>query len=67
MDPTVYDVEIEYEGQTVEVVSKHYTMNNERQKLDLEITKTFEDEDPDAYKTLSLESIQKTTFRLAIR
>ena len=25
-------------------------MNNERQKLDLEITKTFEDEDPDAYK-----------------
>ena len=50
LDPTVYDVEIEYEGQTVEVVSKHYTMNNERQKLDLEITKTFEDEDPEAYK-----------------
>lgn len=50
LDPTVYDVEIEYEGQIVEVVSKHYTMNNERQKLDLEITKSFEDEDPDAYK-----------------
>ena len=50
MDPTVYDAKIEYEGQTVEVVSKHFTMNNERQKLDLEITKTFEDEDPNAYK-----------------
>lgn len=50
LDPTVYDANIEYEGQTVEVVSKHFTMNNERQKLNLELTKTFEDEDPDAYK-----------------
>lgn len=50
LDPTIYDVNIEYEGQTVEVVQKHYTVTNERQKLDLQLTKTFEDNDSQAYK-----------------
>ena len=50
LDSTVYEVNIEYEGQLVEVVSKNFTMVNERQKLDLELKKTFEDDDKSAYK-----------------
>lgn len=50
LDSTVYEVNIEYEGQLVEVVSKNFTMVNERQKLDLELKKTFEDDDKTAYK-----------------
>lgn len=50
LDSTVYEVKIEYEGQFVEVVSKNFTMLNERQKLDLELKKTFEDDDKAAYK-----------------
>ena len=50
LDTTIYDVIIEYAGQEVEVVTKNFTMTNERQKLELELTKTFEDEDKEAYK-----------------
>ena len=32
------------------LVSKNFTMVNERQKLDLELKKTFEDDDKSAYK-----------------
>ena len=50
LDETIYDVDIEYEGQLVEVVQKHFSFNNERQKLELELKKTFEDDDKLAYK-----------------
>lgn len=50
LDPTVYDFDIEYGGQLIDVVEIKQSYKNDRQKLDLEITKTFEDEDPDAYK-----------------
>lgn len=50
LDETINDVNIEYEGQLVEVVQKHYTMTNQRQKLELTLNKTFEDDDKLAYK-----------------
>lgn len=50
LDETINDVNIEYEGQLVEVVQKHYTMTNQRQKLELTLNKTFEDNDKLAYK-----------------
>lgn len=64
LDETVYEVNLEYEGQLVEVVSKNYTMTNERQKLDLELTKTFEDEDPNAYKDVVFGVYTKEDFKI---
>lgn len=50
LDPTEYEVNIEYEGQLVEIVQKHYLMNNDRQKLNVELHKTFEEDDKTVYK-----------------
>ena len=50
LDENTYDFDIEYAGQMIDVVEIKQAFVNERQKLDLEITKTFEDEDKDAYK-----------------
>lgn len=50
LDENSYDFDIEYAGQMIDVVEIKQAYVNERQKLDLEITKTFEDEDKDAYK-----------------
>lgn len=64
LDETVYDVNIEYEGQLVEVVSKNFTVTNERQKLDVELTKTFEDEDPNAYKDVVFGVYTKSDIKI---
>lgn len=50
LDENSYDFDIEYTGQMIDVVEIKQAYVNERQKLDLQITKTFEDEDKDAYK-----------------
>lgn len=50
LDTNSYDFEIEYAGQLIDVVEIKQSYVNERQKLNLQITKTFEDEDKDAYK-----------------
>lgn len=50
LDENTYDFDIEYAGQMIDVVEIKQSYVNERQKLDLQITKTFEDEDKDAYK-----------------
>lgn len=50
LDSNSYDFDIEYAGQMIDVVEIKQAYVNERQKLDLQITKTFEDEDKDAYK-----------------
>ena len=50
LDGNTYDFDIEYAGQMIDVVEIKQSYINERQKLDLQITKTFEDEDKDAYK-----------------
>ena len=50
LDENTYDFDIEYAGQMIDVVEIKQAYVNERQKLDLQITKTFEDEDKDAYK-----------------
>ena len=50
LDENSYNFDIEYAGQMIDVVEIKQAYVNERQKLDLEITKTFEDEDKDAYK-----------------
>lgn len=50
LDGNTYDFDIEYAGQMIDVVEIKQSYVNERQKLDLQITKTFEDEDKDAYK-----------------
>ena len=50
VDENSYDFDIEYAGQMIDVVEIKQAYVNERQKLDLQITKTFEDEDKEAYK-----------------
>ena len=50
LDENTYDFDIEYAGQMIDVVEIKKAYANERQKLDLQITKTFEDEDKEAYK-----------------
>lgn len=50
LDENTYDFDIEYAGQMIDVVEIKQSYVNERQKLDLQITKSFEDEDKDAYK-----------------
>ena len=50
LDEHTYDFDIEYAGQMIDVVEIKQSYVNERQKLDLQITKTFEDEDKEAYK-----------------
>ena len=50
LDENTYDFDIEYAGQMIDVVEIKQAYVNERQKLELDITKTFEDEDKDAYK-----------------
>ena len=50
LDENTYDFDIEYAGQMIDVVEIKQSYVNERQKLNLQITKTFEDEDKDAYK-----------------
>ena len=50
LDEHTYDFDIEYAGQMIDVVEIKQSYANERQKLDLQITKTFEDEDKEAYK-----------------
>lgn len=50
LDENTYDFDIEYAGQMIDVVEIKQSYVNERQKLDLQITKTFEDEDKEAYK-----------------
>lgn len=49
LDENTYDFDIEYAGQMIDVVEIKQSYVNERQKLNLQITKTFEDEDKDAY------------------
>lgn len=50
LDENTYDFDIEYAGQMIDVVEIKQAYVNERQKLDLDINKTFEEEDKDAYK-----------------
>ena len=50
LDENTYDFDIEYAGQMIDVVEIKQSYVNERQKLEFDITKTFEDEDKDAYK-----------------
>ena len=50
LDENTYDFDIEYASQMIDVVEIKQSYVNERQKLELDITKTFEDEDKDAYK-----------------
>lgn len=45
LDENTYDFDIEYAGQMIDVVEIKQSYVNERQKLDLQITKTFEDEE----------------------
>lgn len=49
LDSNSYDFDIEYAGQMIDVVEIKQAYVNERQKLDLDINKTFEEEDKDAY------------------
>ena len=50
LDPSSYDFDIEYAGQMIDVVEIKQAYVNERQKLNLDINKTFEEDDKDAYK-----------------
>ncbi len=50
LDETVYDFDIEYASQMIDVVEIKQSYVNNRQKLHLDITKTFEDNDANAYK-----------------
>ena len=50
LDENTYDFDIEYAGQMIDVVEIKQAYVNKRQKLEFDITKTFEDEDKDAYK-----------------
>lgn len=50
LDSNSYDFDIEYAGQMIDVVEIKQAYVNERQKLNLDINKTFEEEDKDAYK-----------------
>ena len=50
LDEEEYEVTLEYAGQEVEVTSEQITVINDRQKLDLQVTKLFEEDDPAAYK-----------------
>ena len=50
LDENSYDFDIEYAGQMVDIVEIKQSYVNERQKLQLDITKTFEDNDLEAYK-----------------
>ena len=52
LDENSYNFDIEYAGQMIDVVEIKQSYVNERQKLDLQITKTFEDEDKEAYKVV---------------
>ena len=47
---TVHEFDIEYDGQLVKVVFEKMVLTNDRQKLELDFTKRFEDNDPLAYK-----------------
>lgn len=50
LDPNSYDFDIEYAGQMIDVVEIKQAYVNERQKLNLDINKTFEEENKDVYK-----------------
>ena len=50
LDGTIYEFDIEYEGQLVKIVFEKMVLTNERQKLELDFAKRFEDNDPLAYK-----------------
>ena len=50
LDTNTYDFDIEYAGQLIDIVTIKQAYVNERQKLDLKIQKTFEDDNKDAYK-----------------
>jgi len=50
LDEEEHEVTLEYAGQEVEVTSEQITVTNKRQKLDLQVTKLFEEDDPEAYK-----------------
>ncbi len=50
LDQNSYDFDIEYAGQMVDIVQIKQSYVNERQKILLDITKTFEDNDSEAYK-----------------
>ena len=50
LDEEEHEVVLEYAGQEVEVTSEQITVTNKRQTLDLQVTKLFEEDDPEAYK-----------------
>ena len=50
LDEEEHAVVLEYAGQEVEVTSEQITVTNKRQTLDLQVTKLFEEDDPEAYK-----------------
>ena len=50
LDTKEYPLVLEYAGQEVEITSVQLTLNNERQKLDLQVQKLFEEAAKDAYK-----------------
>lgn len=50
LDENTYDFDVEYAGQLIEIVQIGKEFKNERQKLNLTIAKTFEEDDKDAYK-----------------
>lgn len=64
LDPTIYEVDIEYAGQDVDIVIKNLAMTNERQKLELELYKTFEDADKEAYKDVVFGVYTKTDIKI---
>ena len=64
LDGNTYDFDIEYAGQMIDVVEIKQSYVNERQKLDLQITKTFEDEDKDAYKDVVFGVFSKSDITL---
>ena len=65
LDENTYDFDIEYAGQMIDVVEIKQAYVNERQKLDLQITKTFEDEDEDAYKDIVFGVYSKNDIALS--
>lgn len=50
LDENSYDFDVDYAGQMIDVVEIKQSYVNERQKLNLDINKTFEENDKDAYK-----------------
>lgn len=62
LDTTSYDFDIEYAGQLIDVVEIKQSYNNERQKLNLDITKTFEDNPDGAYKDVLFGIYTKEDF-----